>query len=182
VGDEQHLNEREVRAIVVEEIIKHVNPLQNGLAQVAKSLRALYSNGSGGPPGYLETARKEDDERYDRIFGIAEKQIVTAEEQAKDIKEVKDWIAIFEDRREQNRIRWTKYKGLLLKIGVPILGALLTGLGWGVKASIPVVKSLVGDYLKSHPMVMERLKNSSESSDPALSSTQHHAEIPFQLR
>lgn len=151
-----HLNERQVRSIVVEEITKHVLPLQTGLASVTATLRSLYSNGSEGPPGYLEMLRKEDDERYGRLTEASR-------EQAKDIKEIKEVILLQKDREERKSIFTKK----ALKIGWKVVAVILAGLGsligWGVHQTVPIVKILIDDYIKAHPMVMERMKHVSQN-------------------
>ena len=50
------------------EIQNQLKPLVETVTRQGQVIRSLYSNGSGGPPGYLETARAEDKERIGRLF------------------------------------------------------------------------------------------------------------------
>ena len=50
------------------EIQNQLKPLVETVTKQGQVIRSLYSNGSGGPPGYLETARAEDKERIGRLF------------------------------------------------------------------------------------------------------------------
>jgi hypothetical protein len=52
--------EWKIRGLVTEEVQKQIAPLAATVTVMDKTLRSLYSNGSGGPPGFLETARAED--------------------------------------------------------------------------------------------------------------------------
>ena len=51
------IDESDVRRIVVEE----VNQVRGTVERLAGQVRYLYSNGSGGPPGFLEVARAQDE-------------------------------------------------------------------------------------------------------------------------
>lgn len=44
------------------EVQAKLEPLRQAVESQGRTLRSLYSNGSGGPPGYLERAREEDRE------------------------------------------------------------------------------------------------------------------------
>lgn len=48
------------------------------LGDMERRMRSLYSNGSGGPPGYLEMARAEDKERFAKLFEMAEASAAAA--------------------------------------------------------------------------------------------------------
>ncbi len=48
------------------------------LGALERLMRSLYSNGSGGPPGYLEMARAEDKERFAKLFEMADAARSTA--------------------------------------------------------------------------------------------------------
>lgn len=52
----------------MEEVQKQIGPLTMTVNVMDKTLRSLYSNGSGGPPGYLETARAEDKRTLDALM------------------------------------------------------------------------------------------------------------------
>jgi len=50
------------------EVQSKLEPLKNAVEAQGRTLRSLYSNGSGGPPGYLENAREEDKEWKNEMF------------------------------------------------------------------------------------------------------------------
>lgn len=54
--------------MVMVEVQNQLRPLIEKIDSHGKTLRSLYANGSGGPPGYLETARKEDLQVQKRLF------------------------------------------------------------------------------------------------------------------
>ena len=58
----------EIRGIVVQEIQNYLKPLVDKVDKQGSTLRSLYANGGGGPPGYLEMARAEDKEQAKRLF------------------------------------------------------------------------------------------------------------------
>jgi len=53
----------------MEEVQNHIGPLRLAVESQGRTLRSLYSNGSGGPPGYLENAREEDKQWKNQMFG-----------------------------------------------------------------------------------------------------------------
>ncbi len=50
------------------EVQSQLKPLKDAVDSQKLILRSLYSNGSGGPPGYLEKARDEDKEWKNQMF------------------------------------------------------------------------------------------------------------------
>lgn len=83
------MDQQQTREFICAEVKKQVTPLIEELAEVKRQnsqqssaltlhgkqvekldrwSKQLWSNGSGGPPGYLEVARKQDDERYEKLF------------------------------------------------------------------------------------------------------------------
>jgi hypothetical protein len=59
----------ESRDFVVAEITRQLQPVESAVANMDKRLERLY-NSNGGPPGYLQTARAEDNGRFEMIFKI----------------------------------------------------------------------------------------------------------------
>jgi hypothetical protein len=158
-----HLTERELREIVMEEVIKHTGPIKAGLDRVTSTLRLIYSNGSGGPPGYLETARAEDNKRFEQLFEMKEQ-----------LDQTKEFLAVLRDREEQKEKRRRFWMGVLWKVGAPIGTGLIGLLSWGASKAAPVLHILWDDYLRAHPLTMERLKNmSSDHPDPAYAEGNH---------
>ena len=60
----------EQRGFIVEEVQRQIAPLSKTVALMDKTLRSLYSNGLGGPPGYLEVARAEDKSKMDEFLAM----------------------------------------------------------------------------------------------------------------
>ena len=54
------------------EVQNQLRPLIEEINRQGKTIRSLYANGSGGPPGYLEMARAEDKEVQGRLFSKIE--------------------------------------------------------------------------------------------------------------
>ena len=50
------------------EVQAKLEPLRLAVESQGRTLRSLYSNGSGGPPGYLERARDEDRDWKNQMF------------------------------------------------------------------------------------------------------------------
>lgn len=63
----------EIQRFIVAEVQNHLRPLVEKVDKQGNTLRSLYANGSGGPPGYLEMARAEDRETQKRIFSKLDK-------------------------------------------------------------------------------------------------------------
>lgn len=75
--------------MIADEVARHMQPINQAVAEVKRQNDVqselmgkliewrhasekwcvkLWSNGSGGPPGYLEMAREEDNRRYRKLF------------------------------------------------------------------------------------------------------------------
>ena len=138
----------------MQEVQNQLGPMNLTLTKLDRTVRSLYSNGSGGPPGYLETARKEDDERYERLFNIINGLVDHK-------KTVNDFILLAKDREE----RWVKLRRVAVKVGWKIAATCALTIGslsaWAYHAAAPVIKVLWNDYLRYHPQLGSELKNSS---------------------
>jgi hypothetical protein len=66
-------DEDAIRRLVVEEVHNQVGPIKSTVDRLDRTVRSLYSNGSGGPPGFLEIARDEDKRDKEKLFGLIEK-------------------------------------------------------------------------------------------------------------
>lgn len=153
VLDEQHkiFIQNEIRSEVESKML----PLTQKVDKIDRRLLGLWSNGSGGPPGYLETARDEDKRRQDQLDEALKEIRSTQLQTARSVD-------LITDRDQQKAIRRKKYIGLLWKIGGPIGAALLSLLAWGWHEVAPVFKVLWEDYLKAHPAVSIRLQQMSQ--------------------
>ena len=58
-----------LRNMVMQEVTRQLGPLEAKIDRASNGIERLF-NSNGGPPGYLQTARKQDNERFDMIFKI----------------------------------------------------------------------------------------------------------------
>ena len=66
------MNERdEMRQIAMNVFNEMIGPIRDKVTSTDSRMRSLYSNGSGGPPGYLEMARAEDKE-WQKNFAMSQ--------------------------------------------------------------------------------------------------------------
>jgi len=159
-------DENEIRRIVVDEVHNQVGPLKSTVDRLDRTVRSLYSNGSGGPPGFLEVAREEDKKRQGELDGKLDDLL-----EYKNKMEV--FIAVSKERDEVREKRRKMLWGLLWKIGGPIGVAIISILGWIYHASLPVIQILWQDYLHAHPAVMHELKNLSQDNHELIYATEH---------
>lgn len=134
----------------MEEVTKQLIPTNKLLESIDRWKASLWSNGSGGPPGYLEVARKEDDERYDRLFKSIEDLGVHK-------STVETFLTLFKEREEQREKVRKFWLHASWKIAGVIGGGILSLCLWLVHASAPVVKILWEDYLRSHPYAQQQI-------------------------
>jgi len=154
---QKRIDETTVRRWIVEEVSKQLTPTNRLLESIDKWKLSLWSNGSGGPPGYLETARKEDDERYARLFK-------NVEELGGHKESVNEFLTIYKERELQK----ANNQKMLLKIGGVLGTALVSFVLWLAHVCAPAVKILWDDYVHAHPSVEQQLrKQSSEVNRPA---------------
>jgi hypothetical protein len=140
----------EIRRIVVEEILNHLNPIHKSL-ETFNSWRLRIWNDNGGPPGYLQVRKVDDDKRNERIINFIE----TAERRQIEA----------EDREAQSEKRWQfwwpKIKWALGGLGTAFLGFTI----WVGPKLVKVGSILVEDYLRYHPSVNEQLKTVGNQTD-----------------
>lgn len=133
-----------------------MTPVIQRLNSTHKLLLSLWSNGSGGPPGFLENAHKENTERFKSL----DRRMDTFDVHKDTVDTL---IAVYTDRRQHIEVR----NALLLKFAkwaVPItLGAMLSITTWGIHKAVPIVQILWEDYLREHPSVEHQMKNVSQS-------------------
>ena len=53
------------------EVTRQLGPLEDKIDRATNSIERLF-NSNGGPPGYLQTARAEDNKRFETVFKILE--------------------------------------------------------------------------------------------------------------
>jgi hypothetical protein len=159
-------SEAEIRRIAVEAIQNHLAPLTVKVDNMDKTLRSLYRNGSGGPPGYLETAREEDDRRYKRL----EQKV---ESHGRTLDKLDDFVDTSNRRQkeqeERKKLREARFDYWLPKVqwAAGIILAALMGLGgWTLKKIVPEVEIIVREYIHDHPQAERQLKNLSTTPSP----------------
>ena len=72
--------------MIMAEVTNQLGPLIRELSRVSGNQERLY-NSNGGPPGFLQTARKEDKDTFDMIFDMVneiKKEMVPLKEFARD--------------------------------------------------------------------------------------------------
>ena len=145
-------NERRIREIAMNEVSAQIKPLHDWML-------SFWSNGSGRPPGFFQMRVKADDERYERLAAEQRKTVESLET-------VTDFVRTFNTRQKEQEDR-QKEKEKRLAFWWPIAkwvlgGIVAAGLGlgsWAITRIEPVLKILWEDYIKAHPVVMEKMKN-----------------------
>lgn len=140
-----------------EHIQNVIGPIENKLEELKEAQGetnawklSLYSNGSKGPPGFLETAREQDRKTFVRLFGIAR-------DLTRSIKPLEAFILEQKIRQNLQKERRAFWKGFLLKVGIPVMATILTGTGIAIRKSVPVIHILIEDYIESHPNVLKKV-------------------------
>jgi hypothetical protein len=140
-----------MKRIAAEEVRTELAPVLAALAKLNSWKLSLWANGSGGPPGYLEKARQEDDERYGRLLAMAQESSAAR-------TCMNNFMSLHEDREK----RWDETKSKLFKIGwkaaVGLFAVFMAVMGWAYHATAPVLKILWEDYLRAHPIAEQKLK------------------------
>jgi hypothetical protein len=136
----------------MQEVTKQLGPLADRVSLLSNNIERLY-NSNGGPPGFLQTARKEDDGRFQMIFDILD-------EHKQDIQPIKDFIR---DRRSQDETRAEDQDKLSKKLNVRLV----------------VLGLVIGALQLFGPSIQGCRKAASSLLDPpAHSQLEQHAIIP----
>ena len=161
-----------MRMVAIAVFNELIHPIRTDIGNIGSRLRSLYSNGSGGPPGYLETAREQDDERFAALFDMASESKTFAET-------VKNFINEENKRRAHRQTRVTQAIKVARWALPGVFAAMLTVAGFAYHAITPVAKVLWEDYLRAHPEVTEQLKKITQVDDPAATKAPQDAGLPF---
>ena len=169
----------EMKGAIVLEVHSQLNPLKTTVDRLDRTVRSLYSNGSGGPPGYLETARAEDKEKHKALMDVVAEhgdQLATI---ADFVKTHNERDKENEERQKKREERWRFWGPKIWQL-VGALGVMASTLaGWTYHEVAPVVKVLWMDYLKEHPNAASELKNySADQSEKLYSVNKQDAKIP----
>ena len=150
----------------MEEVAKQMQPLQATLQKVHEWQLGWWSNGSKDrPPGFFQNRMKEDDRWRDEVRSQVDRLSANRAADAKFILELRMARKFREQREAEAKARRNFW---IVKVGVPVLVAILGLIGVAVKVSAPIIKVLVDDYLRAHPYVTEHLKKQNSSElDPA---------------
>lgn len=98
------------------EVTRQLGPLEAKIDHTRFAVERLF-NSNGGPPGYLQTARKEDNDRFEMIFKILQ-------EHKDDISPVKEFIRdheVIEKMRDRNFRRYIAIWSLAVAIFMGLL-------------------------------------------------------------
>jgi hypothetical protein len=158
------------------EVSRQLEPTHSLLQQLHEWQLAFWSNGSGRVPGFFQRRMKEDDtwrgEAATKLDTLANHK----ESVDKFILELRLARDFREKREQEAKERQEKFKErlkfLTIKVALPIVVAILGLIGIAIKQSVPVIKILIDDYLKAHPLASERIKNLSQVYDPTLAQKQ----------
>ena len=152
----------------MEEVQRHLEPLTATVNRLDKTVRSIYSNGSGGPPGFLENARAEDERHREENKQKIEKILVSIEKLEDNKETVNNFILLAKDRDD----RWERLKKRIVTVGwkvcVAVFDALVTIGGVIYHQAAPVLKILWEDYEKAHPNVGLQMKKMYSSSNPVV--------------
>ena len=161
MGEEDEMpsehDETHIRRIVVEEIRSHLEPINQSLRSL-DTWRLRLWNDNGGPPGYFQTRKIEDDARNMKIINFIE----TAEKrqiESEILQKKKE-----EDQKKRDKrweFWWPKIKWALGGLGTAFLGFTI----WVGPKLVKVGSILVEDYLRYHPSVNEQLKTVGNQTD-----------------
>lgn len=152
MGTTRRLTEADVRRIAKEEVQVQLAPIIKEQEKTRTWRLGLWSNGSGGPPGYLETARAEDKEHFTEIFKTLH--------ELTDAKKANDILAAVLADRAKRRQKWVDFaKAHGWKFATAILGVFLTVAGWAYREISPIVHILWGEYLRTHPTAQKEIKD-----------------------
>ena len=168
----------EVKAAIMLEVHSQLGPLKTEVSSLNTRMRSLYSNGSGGPPGFLEMARKEDDQRYGRLFDLVEAHGLQ-------LNKVAGWVGIHttrdaenEDRQKKKEERFKFWVPWAWKIAAAFVGGVISLGVWGCHTVLPIANVLWQEYLKEHPIAAIELKKVSvNQANPGLSYSQPASEV-----
>lgn len=122
------MDNEEIRLLIEREVDRKMDPVLKSMGElktlftiVSKKLDSfnhwklsLWSNGSGGPPGYLERARADDDKRYgDLLQAVTElkRKDIQEETTEKVINDLK------EEKRKNVKARLDKFSVLITLLG-----------------------------------------------------------------
>jgi len=124
-----------LRDIVVAEVMRQLAPLEAKVDRTHYAVERLF-NTNGGPEGYLQGARREDNARFEEIFAILN-------ELTKDMGAVKEFVRDHEKNdatiaadvaAKVKRGEWRSNRNLALATIIIAAFSLLKGCGGPVKA------------------------------------------------
>jgi hypothetical protein len=166
------VDEERIREIAMDEVSKQLKPIHEWQL-------SFWSNGSGRPPGFFQMRVKADDERYDRM-ALEQKKTVDS------LGEVTDFVKNYRQRREERERRWKFWAPIMKRVLIGAATVLITLAGWAFSRIEPIVKILWEDYLRAHPMVIQKMKTISvNTSEPVYAGRQkppQDADLPAEYQ
>ncbi len=103
----------------MQEVTKQLGPLTERVSLLSNNIERLY-NSNGGPPGFLQTARKEDDGRFEMIFAILD-------EHKDAMKPVQEFVQRHEIE-EKDRAKGQDQLSKRLNVRLVVLGVVIAAL------------------------------------------------------
>lgn len=146
------------------EVNRQMEPIKDMLAELHDWQLAFWSNGSGRVPGFFQR-RIQDDDRWRETVEDHKSKVDTLIGdlcKAREFREKRE-----EEEKERKQKRREFWMGIFWKAGLPFILFVVSAAAAGVVKAAPVIKILWDDYLRAHPQVTERLKNTADSGDPS---------------
>ncbi len=165
-----------IRSIVMEEVGVQLKPITIALQQMT-SWRLRIWNDNGGPPGYLQTRRLEDDNRHVTIKEDLKAQNDKLEDQNEKLKPL---VAFVEEQRilkEDRQKRWQFWSPIIKRVALGVGSGLLALSCWLGPKIVHVGIILWEDYIKYHPEVNEKMKTVDSQPNAGLSSAKKPPEV-----
>ena len=132
-----------IKGAIVLEVHSQLNPLKTTVDRLDRTVRSLYSNGSGGPPGYLETARAEDQEWKTEL-----KEVV--KQHGEQLTAIADFVATHNQQDIEHQERQKKHEQRLefwvpwaWKIAAAFVGGVISLGVWGCHTVLPIANLLL---------------------------------------
>lgn len=154
IGEEQ-------KRFIVAEIIRQVEPLKDMLAKQHEWQLCFYSNGDKNiPKGFFQRCREDDDNRYKETISqikVLNQHKETVDQFITELRLAREFREKREEEAKDRRRFW------ILKVAVPIILAFVSLVGIAIKQAAPVVHIIWENYIHSHPVVSEQLRNLSSA-------------------
>ena len=141
----------EIRRLVVDEVAIQLKPFDAKLTKINNGLERIW-NTNGGPPGYLQIRKIEDD---------AQNLMVTEYIETEQKRQIEA-----ETRQKDREAKWEFWKPIIKKVCGALSAAILAlGIWLGPKL-VRVTIILWQDYLRSHPDAAQQISTAGGPNEP----------------